>query len=62
MMVIFADPTFGGTPPVDTSTTGICRTDEMQEWGLLAQWNLQSDLGLLSWDMGEELVLECTHK
>lgn len=50
----------GGTPPVDTSPTGICRTNEAQEWELLSNWNLQSNLGL-NWSLGELLLHSCRH-
>jgi hypothetical protein len=47
------DPSTGtGSDPVDTSATGICRTNSTQEWELLAFWNTNKNLGL-GWSMGE---------
>ena len=51
--VNFADPDLGGTPPQDTSATGICRSNSTMEWELLHYWNTYAGLGMTSWDIGE---------
>lgn len=39
--------------PVDTSASGICRSDPMPEWQLLTAWNNIANLGMNSWDLGK---------